>query len=77
MCRTIIPQAAYGEQAFHIMPRSYLLPEQYMHWRVWADRQHSAATPHSQPTWVVKTNMHRGKGWGCFETYAAVVRWLL
>lgn len=31
--------AAYGEGAFHITPRSYLLPSQYWQWRAWLQTQ--------------------------------------
>jgi len=29
----------YGEGAFELTPRSWLLPEQYWHWRLWAESQ--------------------------------------
>ena len=29
----------YGEGAFAIIPRSYLLPSQYWHWRMWLAAQ--------------------------------------
>ena len=29
----------YGEGAFELMPRSWLLPDHYWHWRLWAEAQ--------------------------------------
>jgi hypothetical protein len=31
--------AAYGEGAFDVMPRSYVLPDQYWRWRAWLKAQ--------------------------------------
>ena len=31
--------AAYGEGAFRVMPRSYVLPDQYWRWRAWLKAQ--------------------------------------
>ncbi|KAI8476030.1 MAG: hypothetical protein J3K34DRAFT_516940 [Monoraphidium minutum] len=51
-------QEAYGEGAFGFIPRSYLLPEQY-----WVWRSHMAqAGPAPGAKWVLKANLHRGKG---------------
>jgi hypothetical protein len=30
---------AYGEDAFGILPRTFLLPEQYWEWRLWLQHQ--------------------------------------
>ena len=29
----------YGQGAFELTPRSWLLPDQYWHWRLWAETQ--------------------------------------
>ena len=29
----------YGEGAFELVPRSWLLPSRYWHWRLWAEAQ--------------------------------------
>ncbi|GBF95305.1 hypothetical protein Rsub_08336 [Raphidocelis subcapitata] len=51
-------QRAYGELAFGHIPRSYALPEQYWLWRNHIEQARSPATA----KWVLKANVHRGKG---------------
>ncbi|KAK9818821.1 hypothetical protein WJX74_005844 [Apatococcus lobatus] len=52
-------RAAYGEGAFSIIPRTYLLPEEYWRWRLVLQAQ----TPkEQQPFWVLKASTHRGTG---------------
>eukprot|EP00879_Flechtneria_rotunda_P016502 GHRR01017270.1.p1 GENE.GHRR01017270.1~~GHRR01017270.1.p1 ORF type:complete len:910 (+),score=306.65 GHRR01017270.1:263-2992(+) len=51
-------QQAYGEAAFHYIPRTYLVPEQYWLWRSYLLATNSP--PDSK--WVLKANVHRGKG---------------
>ncbi|KAL3152177.1 hypothetical protein ABBQ32_001268 [Trebouxia sp. C0010 RCD-2024] len=48
----------YGEGAFELIPRSWLLPSRYWHWRLWAEAQ--GGGPHQM--WVLKQDVHRGKG---------------
>jgi hypothetical protein len=73
-------QAAYGERAFGHIPRSYALPEQYWMWR-----RHLAALDAAAPgsnsgssdggglKWVLKANVHRGKGVRVLPQAEAVV----
>ncbi|KAK9865549.1 hypothetical protein WJX84_007461 [Apatococcus fuscideae] len=51
--------AAYGEGAFAVIPRTYLLPEEYWRWRLAIQSQASQA---KQPFWVLKASTHRGTG---------------
>lgn len=48
----------YGEGAFNFIPRSWLLPDQYWHWRLWAESQGKGPNH----MWVLKQDVHRGKG---------------
>lgn len=48
----------YGEGAFELIPRSWLLPSRYWHWRLWAEAQ--GGGPNQM--WVLKQDVHRGKG---------------
>ncbi|KAF6250579.1 hypothetical protein COO60DRAFT_1646502 [Scenedesmus sp. NREL 46B-D3] len=51
-------QLAYGEAAFGFIPRSYLLPQQYWLWR---SHLLASGSP-ADAKWVLKANIHRGKG---------------
>uniref|UniRef100_A0A383WF20 Tubulin--tyrosine ligase-like protein 5 n=1 Tax=Tetradesmus obliquus TaxID=3088 RepID=A0A383WF20_TETOB len=51
-------QQAYGEAAFGYIPRSYLLPQQYWLWR---SHLLASGSP-DDAKWVLKANIHRGKG---------------
>lgn len=48
----------YGEGAFELTPRSWLLPEQYWQWRLWAESHGNGP----DQLWVLKQDVHRGKG---------------
>ena len=39
----------YGEGAFELIPRSWLLPSRYWHWRLWAEAQVLTSQTHPRP----------------------------
>lgn len=45
----------YGEGAFDIIPRSYLLPAQYWQWRLWLTSQVALLTA----TWTAFESFHQ------------------
>ncbi|KAK9832730.1 hypothetical protein WJX81_005345 [Elliptochloris bilobata] len=53
---------AYGELAFSILPRSFLLPEGYWAWRLWREAHAACQQGPGEEVWVLKEDAHRGAG---------------
>lgn len=52
--------AAYGDEAWQLVPQSYSLPSELQQWRQWLDEQQAQG---SDPRpWMLKTAQHLGKG---------------
>ncbi|BDA46895.1 probable tubulin polyglutamylase ttll6 [Coccomyxa sp. Obi] len=51
--------SAYGDGAFTILPRTFLLPELYWDWRLWIQGHMEGD---GEKLWVLKENAHRGQG---------------
>lgn len=52
--------AAYGEEAWQLVPQSYSLPAELPQWKAWLHQQ--AAQGVDPGPWMLKTSQHLGKG---------------
>lgn len=70
-------RAAYGDDAFSIVPRTYTLPGQVREWREWMAAWRAGGGTGPGRLWMLKTAQHLGKGLKLMPHHKAAKEMLL